>query len=706
MTTAAEIDTYLLPEPTPGTPVILDRHVRAMHAESNARFEDPVWPLAALSENPSRPLEQIHWRRCPPSLQPEVRRIAWTMINGELRPTFLAARGTRFRARTSISKIKETVQQWMYLATWLDAQSLCSLALVTREVWCAYGQHLIDRDTSRDRIEDIFISLTRLWAFDLLSAHPSGISRPPWDKAGMDEFLPPARSRGGENETEPIAEATMAPLLVWATRMVEDFADDILAAHAETERLATAARTNPTTDRGQSALRAFLDPLLANGGPLPATVNQGRVGFARAYTGGLTGASRHQVACYVEEAGLVTAASRRPGPCPLPIPVHGRIEGRGWRDALDFNETPGLVRHLATACFIVIAYLTGMRPGEILGLRTGCCPPPNPDDPPLVGWHHIRSRAYKSATDERGNHLSAGVERDTPWVAITPVVNAIRVLERLVPEGQLLFNHTVHGGTSRHHRGALRSKALAERIEDFIAWANHEATAQHLPQQTIPPDPAGPIATQRFRRTLAWHIARRPGGLVALAIQYGHLETALASEGYASRSRGGIHDLIDIETVRAVADTLAQLNDHLADGTGISGPAARRAIKAAAHAPRFEGTIVNATTARRLLANDDALLYDNPRAFLLCHYKRDQALCHRDDLREMPRLDHCVPSCGNIVRTDQHANALRARAAVLDEQAAHVPGPVGERLRVRADRLRALADAHERTRTTLKGTTP
>ena len=34
------------------------------------------------------------------------------------------------------------------------------------------------------------------------------------------------------------------------------------------------------------------------------------------------------------------------------------------------------MRHLGTAAFIVCAYLTGMRPQEILGLRTGCCPDP------------------------------------------------------------------------------------------------------------------------------------------------------------------------------------------------------------------------------------------------------------------------------------------------------------------------------------------
>ncbi|WP_211363350.1 hypothetical protein [Saccharothrix saharensis] len=262
----------------------------------------------------------------------------------------------------------------------------------------------------------------------------------------------------------------------------------------------------------------------------------------------------------------------------------------------------------------------------MLGWRSGCCPDPEPAENGALGRHLIRGAVFKTALDEHGNHDSAGVERDVPWVAIGPVVAAIRVLERLVPAGGLLFATERHLGTSRQRTGAVTAAVMAPRIEVFVAWANTEATTRGLTGEAIPPDPAGAIGTARFRRSLAWHIARRPGGLIALAVQYGHLRTAV-SAGYANRGRGGIHELLDVESVRAVADTVADLHHDLDHG-GVSGPAARRAIKAAATAPTFASTIITATTARRLLGNEDAMLYDNPHALLLCHYKRATALCH------------------------------------------------------------------------------
>ncbi|MFC4469280.1 hypothetical protein ACFPH6_33005 [Streptomyces xiangluensis] len=124
------------------------------------------------------------------------------------------------------------------------------------------------------------------------------------------------------------------------------------------------------------------------------------------------------------------------------------------------------------------------------------------------------------------------------------------------------------------------------RVEDFVTFTSQTATALARPGETIPADPHGPLGTARFRRTLAWHIARRPGGLVALAIQYGHLRTAI-SGGYASRSRDGIDDLLDVETARATVETLTTLHEDLTRGAGISGPAAHRAIHAATRAATF-----------------------------------------------------------------------------------------------------------------------
>ncbi|MFI7136173.1 hypothetical protein ACIBQ1_61765 [Nonomuraea sp. NPDC050153] len=60
---------------------------------------------------------------------------------------------------------------------------------------------------------------------------------------------------------------------------------------------------------------------------------------------------------------------------------------------------------------------------------------------------------------------------------------------------------------------------------------------------------------------------------VAPAIQYGHLRSTLVSEGHASCSRGGVHELIGIKTVRVVADTVAGLREGIVAGEGISGSA-------------------------------------------------------------------------------------------------------------------------------------
>ena len=158
--------------------------------------------------------------------------------------------------------------------------------------------------------------------------------------------------------------------------MVDDLSGDILAGWAERQRLTGAARASTSTPAGLAALQAYLRPMSAGQDPLPAIMVNGKPAVARTYIGGITGASRSQVVQVITREGLAAAAAQRPGPCPMDVPVTGRIAGKPWRTSLDFNEAPVLMRHLGTAAFVVCAYLTGMRPGEILGLRTGCCPDP------------------------------------------------------------------------------------------------------------------------------------------------------------------------------------------------------------------------------------------------------------------------------------------------------------------------------------------
>lgn len=699
-----EHDPYALDMPHPDSAVVPPRWITPGNTHPNSRYRDPVWFLGPMVDNPGIHLPKIHWANCPEPLRDQVKLSAWTMINGELRPTYLQTRGAAARGRASAMVMQYTCGEWMRLARWLAKRGLTSLAACTEDEWRGYASERMTEVVSRSAAEIIYGRLTRLWAYDELSPRPAGIAQPPWQVEGVDDFLPAEDSTpAGENAREPLDPEVLGPLLVWAIRFVDEFADDIQAAWAENRRLTALAHAAKATDEARIALEEFLLPMARTGTPLPSVRLHGRTRLSHIYVAALTGASLTQTDGFSSRHGLRPLAAQRPGPCPMEVPVSGKIDGKSWRERMDFGEAAELMRHLGTAAVIVILYLSGMRPQEVQGLRSGCCPDPEPGADGVPGRHLIRSHHFKGVTDDDGHHVSAGEVREVPWVAITPVVHAIRVLERMVPEGELLLSASHHDFVRRiAYHGALKNTALNERVEDFVAWVNRETKAQGRPDH-IPSDPHGSIGLSRFRRTLAWHIARRPGGLIALAIQYGHLRTVLdarTSSGYANRSRRGIHGILDVETALAAADTAARLRDSVAAGETLSGPAARRALTAAAQVPRFAGRIVSNTFARKaaaFLARDGVVLFDNPDAFLICAFKREIALCEPDPDANAPRQYDCRPGCGNAVRTDTHARLLRERAAEIYQLAAHAPQPVGKRMRANADRLYETADTHDAT---------
>jgi hypothetical protein len=243
------------------------------------------------------------------------------------------------------------------------------------------------------------------------------------------------------------------------------------------------------------------------------------------------------------------------------------------------------------------------------------------------------------------------------------------------------------------------------RIESFIAWVNEFADHAGLAAERVPDDPDGAVRVSRFRRTVAWHIARLPGGRIALAIQYGHLRASTVTDGYSGRARHGLRRVLDIETARAMADYLEQLADRIDHGEGISGPAATRMLNAARQAHvRFEGMFLTPKQTAAFLAFPQFHVYDNPDSFLTCNHDPSKALCHpeRQQARDTrpPAVDRCDPACANIARTDTHIAALNTEIGHLTAEIADpsTPIPLRERLTQRVRTLQQIADRHQRTR--------
>ncbi|KAA0022782.1 hypothetical protein FOY51_12745 [Antrihabitans cavernicola] len=368
----------------------------------------------------------------------------------------------------------------------------------------------------------------------------------------------------------------------------------------------------------------------------------------------------------------------------LLIPITGTLNGQPWRDQpIDEREAHRLARHLSAACFVVIGYLSGMRTGEILTLERGCL-----QRDPVSNLLLVRGRHWKGVRDETGSSVAEGRIRPDPWVVAEPVATAIGVLENLHHE-QLLFPHMLgeHKSGPREFRtGQARTTGgINVDIADMIGWVNTYCAATGR-GDSIPPDPTDPnIPARRLRRTLAWFIARKPRGLVAAAIQYGHLKVQM-TVGYAGSYASGFPDDLAFEEWLARLDLLASANERLDEGEYVSGPAAATYRHRVDAAQRFAGHVLRTTSdARTLLANPDLQIY--PGHGMTCVFDPRRAACHlsRDDTdtRRTPDLSDCRPNCVNIARTDRDIDEL---ATDVERLRLLVDDPLAPPIRVVRDR--------------------
>ncbi|QEV04923.1 hypothetical protein [Streptomyces prasinus] len=333
--------------------------------------------------------------------------------------------------------------------------------------------------------------------------------------------------RRRENSTDRVPEEVMGSLYVWALRFIDDFAPDILAASARWQ----APDRRPPRHCGNRTVRQrlvrLLDSYLQQGRPLPAT-RFGQVhleALAAEINCTATGLSRIYQDLIVQAESAVGLDEGTP----VDVPIHGRLGDRPWTERIYVNKglhtsVRLLLRLLQSACYIIIAYLSGMRDAEVKHLRRGCVQVELDESGHPYRWK-VNSLAFKGEDDTKGVPAT--------WHVGEPVTRAIAVLEAIHPAPVDLLFTLPHPGSRPSDTEVSRSTLTNSRLRQFITWVNDHCDLSGRDDGI--PDVDGRawhLHTRQFRRTLAWYIARRLGGAVAGALQFRHHSIQMF-EGYA-----------------------------------------------------------------------------------------------------------------------------------------------------------------------------
>jgi len=701
--------------PEPGTVVLLNRPLRPGTDPARlSRWSDTRWDFAPGVFEEHHPAVSVGFDGCPARYEATARTYLWVLVNTSQPIPLRRAGGT---TRLTLLTISAVTRKLFTFFDYLDTRGITQLQDVAGADYDGYLDQVRAADVSLSVKEDLITEVRRLWSYR--GQLPPGDALPdvpPWDGEDTQQLVG-RRTGSAENSTRRIPEQVMAPLLLCCLRYVDDFSADIIAAWEEYKLLARRnpgrrherARRTPQPGRLTPVAQQWLEALRARGDGLPGKRDKDsgelRIDWAHAsrvldcqvYSPDL---DAHKL---IEGSGLPIDDGAA-----LEAPITACLDGQPWLPRrIRYREAEGHARRLATACFIVISYLSGMRVGETLSLQRGCV-----THDPDAGLWLLHGTTWKDAKDADGNKIPQGVLREQPWVVIDVVARAVAILERLHDSALLipcLLDEGRYPTTTRAGKGRLPAHINRD-LGDFARYVNAYC-AERGRSDLIPPDPSGrPLSGNRFRRTLAWHIYRRPRGLVAGAIQYGHVRTQVFL-GYAGNYASGFPDDAAMEEflvrLEEVADDVAALDR----GEHVSGPAADRyrSRVRASHA-RFAGRVLQTTQAARAMIANPALQVF-PGHGVTCVFDARKALCEaprQGDIRRTPTLSDCRSTCGNIARTDRDIAELRGDITTVSRIVADPLSPP-IRHRREAQRLASLQqiiDQHEATRPPPGGSEP
>ena len=698
--TAEALDVVAGVRVAPTTEVLINR---TLHVDGiRCRFGDPVWDLSAAIEDRHSAGQAVHWEGFPTPFRHACKLYLFALLNiVDDAPRLDSARSLYPHIKTILGELVPLRR----FTRWLTDKGVRSFDQVSAEHLDDYLRHVTETSgVSAGSKRSALQAIKRLHVYrDALPAQCRLPAGPLWGGASARGLANYESSWGKPNTTPRIHPDVMEPLLsaalVVTRTVVADLlpaARNLLAMRYLAHQVAPAIRRAPTRtvsvfDTTKAQLECLLAALGRDGASLPG-IRTGKTTSVDLKGLAVGGWLNHSELKRMKETSVLLAKHG------LPIEVDklrtttfGAIGTHPWReDPVGASELVDLLRHVTTACFIVIAYLSGVRTGEALNLRRGCISRDSKLALTLMSGHQLKADA------QRRDRSPATI----PWVVTDETAHAISVLEQITVS-DLLFPAFKLCSQQRLLFGATRTRtpgSINADITSFIDWFNHDV-APAVSHPLIGADPHGTIQVPRLRRTLAWHIVRRPGGTIAGATQYGHLHTQMI-QGYAGGADAGFLDDITFEQFLHRAETIHDDAHRLEHGEHVSGPAADEYRARIARASTFAGlTVTTKSQVDNALSNPDLQIHHG--AVVTCVFRRATAACLQPaDSSAEPFWSRCRLGCVNAARTDRDAASLRQHVTALERDLAtlELPEPLRQRIQTRLIKHRKALAEHESSR--------
>jgi hypothetical protein len=627
--------------------------------EGTSRFSETVWRLEPALLQSHEGALCLGFTAVPAEYRPAVKHFCYLMLSGDLPPG---------EDRPAVSSVRKRFGEITRFCGWLNERKVSPEDIAASDV-ADYGRHLLA--TIRSSQQRIYARgvVRLLWRYR--EGLPGfGLAFDPLRIPGWKE----PRARGqSENATDRIPEEVLGPLIAWAIRFVDEFAPDIFAANDQRVLMYEAGFPSGAWGSVAPRLRAYITDLERRSRQLPGREGRANVKFiARSI-----GCSRRGLDPYVEMIAEASQALGVAGFSAFLDPVSGRFNGREWAPWIVSDHThpfglARLMRHLQAACYILVAFLSGMRDSEIKHLKRGCLTVLRDSTGNPYRWT-VRSRAFKGERDP------AGVE--ATWVIGEPAARAIETLERLQRPDEVWLFAVLDVGPGAGPSGSSTTAAMGtdgtiNQINAFTSWVADYCEGRGV-SFGIPEVDGRPwrLTTRQFRRTLAWFIARRPGGSIAGAIAYRH-HGIQVFEGYAGTSDSGFRGEVEAEQALRRGEVLLSMIDQHSheEILGPSADEARHRLGQLGKRVGYDGAVV--TDPRRLarvMAQADPAVY--PGKYVTCVFNPEKALCDRGSAVEHPALEsgHGPLYCANVALTAANLEAWRADILEADAELKRKP---------------------------------